>query len=436
MPKTAERKIVVLDGSDVPSPEDMAMLQAMYSRSPKSVTEHLEKVRETGSSAFHEKFYVGYGHKSIGDCGFIAMFVEQVSMLAAKAIQDTPLYCGQEASTRYLDMFTQGCLNPLGIAEGEEIQAEWMALYAKSLAALVDSLSERYPKRADEKSGQWEKAIKARAFDIARSLLPAGATTLVAWSTNLRQTNDHLKEMRHHPLVEVREISEALHDALGQRYPSSFGHKRYDAEEEYIARSMARFAYFDGYAAMWDGARYTNRLNVDALGAFHDLLSSRPPRAEMHQRLRRFGSIDFEFNIDFGSYRDIQRQRSAVQEMPLLTIRRGFHGWYLENLPSGTEAEIARITARVQALQADPTVKQYYIPMGYQVPVVMACSLPSAVYIAELRSGETVHPTLRTVAQWMGEAIKQCLPGIAMHHDLSPDRWSYKRGAQDIVAKK
>jgi len=37
-------KLIVLDGRDVPSPEDLAMLQALYSRSPKSVTEHLEKV--------------------------------------------------------------------------------------------------------------------------------------------------------------------------------------------------------------------------------------------------------------------------------------------------------------------------------------------------------------------------------------------------------
>jgi hypothetical protein len=66
----------------------------------------------------------------------------------------------------------------------------------------------------------------------------------------------------------------------------------------------------------------------------------------------------------------------------------------------------------------------------------MSCSLPSAVYIAELRAGDTVHPTLRIRAQQMGEAIKSAVPGIAMHHDLSPpDTWNIKRGTQDIVQK-
>ena len=90
-------EIFVIDGHDVPSPEDTAMLHALYSRSPKSVQEHLKQVREKGSSAFHKKFYVGFGHKSIGDCGTTSIFIENVSMLAAKAIQDNPLYNGQEA---------------------------------------------------------------------------------------------------------------------------------------------------------------------------------------------------------------------------------------------------------------------------------------------------------------------------------------------------
>src|SRR3954470_22058500 len=72
---------------DVP-PEDLAMLQALYSRSPASVTTHLDKVRSSGSSKFMSQYYVGYGHASIGDCGFTTVFIENYSMLAAKAIQD------------------------------------------------------------------------------------------------------------------------------------------------------------------------------------------------------------------------------------------------------------------------------------------------------------------------------------------------------------
>lgn len=68
------------------SPEDTAMMQALYSRSPKSVAEHAEKVKETGSVKFMEKFYVQYGHSSIADCGSTTIFIEGISMLGAKVI--------------------------------------------------------------------------------------------------------------------------------------------------------------------------------------------------------------------------------------------------------------------------------------------------------------------------------------------------------------
>ena len=107
-------KIDILDGNDIPHPEDMAMLQALYSRSPKSVSDHLERVRANGSGHFMDQYYIGYGHKSIGDCGTITIFIEGVTMLTAKAIQDWALYSGQESSTRFMDFSKAEFYNPLG----------------------------------------------------------------------------------------------------------------------------------------------------------------------------------------------------------------------------------------------------------------------------------------------------------------------------------
>jgi thymidylate synthase ThyX len=427
-------EIIVIDGRDVPNPEDLAMLLALYSRDPRSVRVHLEQVRKRGSSSFMQNFYCGYGHKSIGDCGTTAVCFEQVSMLAAKAVQDTPLYNGQEASTRYLDMAAQPVLNPLGTPEGEAVQKAWMALYSEALLLLVPSLKEKFPRKDGESEKDWEKAIKARAFDIARSLLPAGATTYVAWATNLRQANDHLKEMRNHPLAEIAALGVNGHADLMKVYPSSFSHKVNEAEEAYIRKSMSRFAYF------WEdihGFGYTSNLDLKGLSepAERDLLATRPPRTELHQRFRRYGSITFKDRIDFGSYRDLQRQRSAVQEMPLLTTRWGFHPWYLANLPPEIVEKTKAVEKATNALEATDIVRQFYCPMGLLVPVVIDCTLPSAVYIAELRSGDTVHQTLRIFAQKMGETLRQIVPHLAMHHDMTPEPWNVKRGKQDIVKK-
>src|SRR4051812_34761640 len=103
--------VIIVDGL---APEAAAMVLALYSRDPRSVRIHLDQVERLGSEKFMSQYYVGYGHKSIGDCGSTTICGEFISMLAAKAVQDNPLYNGQEASTRYLDMANQPVLNPLG----------------------------------------------------------------------------------------------------------------------------------------------------------------------------------------------------------------------------------------------------------------------------------------------------------------------------------
>jgi thymidylate synthase ThyX len=410
-------------------PETVAMLQALYSRSPSSVRERLLEVKDP--TKFMAQYYVGYGHKSIGDCGTTSIFIENVSLLAAKAIQDSPLYNGQEASTRYLDMSKQALISPIE----SKIQSDWMDLYTLVLSAMIPVLSRRYPRQDGEKESIWAKAIKAKAFDIARGFLPAGITTYVAWHTNLRQAADQLKMLRHHPLTEVRSIAEGIHNELLLKYPSSFSHKMYLEEEKYLSRSVEAFAYHDEVYPFFEVL--TEGLLTKHLKQHESLLRNRPAHAELHQRFRQYGNITFNFMLDFGSYRDLQRQRSAVQEMPLLTIKHGFNQWYLEQLgPSLCETiqfRLRELEIMINDLNTTDTVKQYYTAIGYNVAVSITCPLPAAVYIAELRSSDSVHPTLRVQAQRMGEALKQIVPYMAMHHDLSPGSWSLKRGEQDIV---
>ncbi len=432
------QKIVVLDGTDLPNPETMAMVQALYSRSPRSITEHLKQVREKGADRFMSQYYVGYSHKSIGDCGTITIFVEDVSMLCAKAIQDNPLYNGQEASTRYLDFAERVIVNPINTKEGEEIQLEWITLYKEVLETLIPHFERRFPIEEGQKKGVWRKAVKARAFDVARGFLPAGCTTFVAWHTNLRQAHDHLCLLRHNPLAEVRDVADRIHEELLKRYPASFGHKQYRITEVYLAKSVRRWAFsehsenpeFDCFSA----------LDLDGLEQHQDLLESRPQKTELHQRFRQFGNFRFHFPLDFGSYRDLQRHRSCVQEMPLLTTRWGIMPWYIEQLPLSFQTEVLdlaqALAKRINALDISDEERQNYIAMGFSSPIRITCPLPSAVYIAELRSGTTVHPTVRKVAQQIGEAVKNAIPGIAMHHDMSEGVWDIKRGAQDIVQVK
>lgn len=421
------------------SPEDIAMMQALYSRSAASVTEHVEKVKQTGSGKFMERFYVGYGHASIADCGSTTVFIEDISILADKAIQDWPLYSGQETSTRYVDMSKQRLEDPINSAESGAIQRRWMQFYLDSLPKVEAHLKHKYPIKENEKEIVYDKAIKARAFDSLRAFLPAGITTQLSWHTNLRQAWDKLALLRHHPLPEVRQIAEKIHNILKEKYQHSFGHTITEEQEQYRKLINDYYNYYNpAYAPA--NFSYTTTINPQDLDVYKDIISKRPPKTGLPHFLSELGQITFNFLIDYGSFRDIQRHRNGVCRMPLLTTNFGFETWYLDQLPSDLYTQAINLIAEqkqaIGKLNASPAIKQYYTAMGFLTACRATYTLPAAVYVAELRSGKLVHPTLRKIAHKMHAAIMEIYPQMHMFSDLEADEWDIRRGEQDITQKK
>lgn len=431
--------LVLCDGAIITA-EDLAMLQALYSRSPQSVVEHLKKLAEVGSGKFMAQYYVGYGHKSIGDCGNTSIFIEGVSMLVAKAVQDWALYCGQEFSTRYQDFAVAVFINPLDLLPDENPQEKLRSFYIEAMPVLKEELKARYPMGVDEKVAVYEKAIAARAFDILRAFLPAGAATSLAWTTNLRQAADKLSWLRAHPLQEVHAVADMIEKALQEAHPHSFGHKRYAASESYREACMEKDYYFSPMCWTKEVVMKRNTLDPKLMLDHAEAIKSRPARTELPKHLAEAGTLQFEFALDFGSFRDIQRQRAVIQRMPMLTPKIGFHSWYLDQLGSGLRAKAENLIMEIKHWwernlpSYSEEELQYYLPMGQQVACRVTGDLPALVYLVELRSGSTVHPTLREVAQEMGEQISAL--GVPVYIDESDmGRFDVKRGTQDIVAK-
>ncbi|MFM2423961.1 MAG: hypothetical protein RLZZ70_350 [Candidatus Parcubacteria bacterium] len=438
---TSGGKIVIIDPGATLSAEALAMLQALHSRSVGGVDEHLTVLAEKGADKFMSTYYVGYGHKSIGDCGFAVVFIEGVSMLAAKAIQDYKLYNGQEASTRYIDFANQPFLNPLASNTGTTILENWRAFYLKAVAEMKDALKVRYPLGEGEKETVYDKAIAARAFDICRGFLPAGASTNLAWSGTLRQFADRIAQLRHHPLPEVRDIAEKLEAGMIAAYPNSFSveKKRYDATEAYVAETMEHYYYHDpetpALGLVRDGIDRTDLI------PYESLLRNRPAKTELPKWLGTYGEAAFAFTLDFGSFRDIQRHRAVTQRMPLLTAEIGFNDWYLleltPTLRSEAEALIANQKEAIETLTDDAHIAQYYHAMGNNISNYLTGDLPSLVYLVELRATSVVHPTLATraaeIANLLATTYSDC--GLVLHLDSEPGRFNIKRGEHDIVKK-
>jgi thymidylate synthase ThyX len=288
-PLPGNGQVVVLDTGALIDAEENAMLQALHSRSLGGIDAHLMKLATKGARDFMQMYYVGYGDKSIGDDGTTTVFVEGISMLAAKAIQDSQLYNGQESSTRYIDFSKQPFANPTGTDTGGTVLESLRTFYLEGLATMKKVLAERHPRQENEEEKIWQKAINARAFDIMRSFLPAGAATNLAWHTELRHAVDHLLRLRHHPLPEVRMIAETIASALNEKYPNSGFAKRYEATENYVETWMRDAYYFDykhenplSPKAELDGiVLERNTIDPAFLREHRNLLLNRPPKTEL-----------------------------------------------------------------------------------------------------------------------------------------------------------
>jgi len=425
-------------------PEDVAMLQALYSRSPASVDSHLDKVEEVGSGNFMDRYYVGYGHRSIGDCGTTTMFIEGVTMLTAKAIQDWPLYSGQESSTRYMDFSTAEFNDPVGSAASMTILEGWRKFYLDSLPRVRSHIRERYPRNEGEDEKTYERAVNARCFDVMRSFLPAGAMTNLSWHTNLRQAADKLSWLAFHPEPTVRDVANQLWDGLKERYPHSFKEPRPE-HAEYYSKAMRKIYFYERLDAH-DIARLKSGVNVSfcinpmtLTDEERRFLGNRPRGASLPHWLSDAGTITSQFLLDFGSYRDIQRHRNGVIRMPLLTTSMGFNDWYLDELPEDLRNEanalIKELKGCIDSLECSEHIRQNYIAMGFNVPCKVTQSLPALIYRLELRSGKTVHPTLRRVVHEEIRMFKSVFPDINLHVDMDEDSWTVRRGKQTIEEK-
>lgn len=455
-------------------PEDVAMLQALYSRSPASVLEHIEKVKSSDRGKFMEKFYIGYGHASIGDCGTFTMFIEQVSILASKAIQNNCLYSGQEASTRYLDFSKQEIVDPYETAYSREIQDNWKKIYFDNLNKFITNMRNKYPFNPEEYKSEkiWENTIKARCFDIARSLLPLGVTTLLSWSSNLRQARDNLIRLRSHPAKEVKKVAKKIFDEVCKRYPASFNGHEFDEDYDYY---KSRNEYADANAVsnhyitseklvktfhiteneiadMKNGKLIArnNLMDLENLNTVESaLLASRPKGAPLPQHLDAYGRYNLLFLMDFGSFRDIQRHRNGVCQIAMATDKFGFNQWYLDmfkeflseeehaQLMTDIQNQLEKIRHLNEHVSGENAVDtQYYYPMGLNVMVHLSYTLPQMVYVSELRSNKTVHPSLRPFAQQMAQVLEKDIKGMAIYADMDENCWEGgKRGEQTITTK-
>ena len=203
----------------VADPEVLAYAMAKYSRSALSMRESLAEISAQRAEQFLSTFYFQYGHRSIADLAHVALAVERLSLLAAIVLVDEQRWDGQERSTRYQNFLKSGWYFPdFGADSGSaHLYAETIenlfATYQRTTAAVHEALLRRIPCPAEMKPDAYQRTLKARAFDVARYLLPLATNTSLGQIVNARTLETQVSRLLSHPAAEIRDLGVKLREA-------------------------------------------------------------------------------------------------------------------------------------------------------------------------------------------------------------------------------
>jgi thymidylate synthase ThyX len=454
-------------------PEKSAFALARYSRSPDSIRDSIEWVRTHNSEKFLESFYFQYGHASIADLGHAVVCFEGVSELAATEIEAEPLWDGQAKSSRYQNFASSGFVTPpeLGAAEAARYRDAGTALlaaYQEVNRLALDCLTARLPCPEDMKPEAYRRNLAARAFDVARYLLFWGVPTNVGQVASIRTVEKQIRRLKASEYAELRSLGEEIAEACA-REPDC----RWDqnAAAEPLAPTLARHAEPDEHAIrsrqdlrLWAAqnlppqASSSEPLRVDLVRPaqvaadiaatllypvtdrpFRELyemacgwsehrraevidvaLQSRTRRDEILSGFRG-GLYAYDFVIDIGAYRDLQRHRRCQKFRQEYSGALGYETPALISEAGAGEIYQRAMNAAIHAMRGLPAPGAHYLlPFGARSRFLFKMDFAEAEYISRLRSGVKGHFSYRQIAWDMKTAMESLEPELGRLIDATP----------------
>jgi thymidylate synthase ThyX len=241
-----QTEVFAVHGAD---PEVLAYAMAKYSRSALSMRDSLKEISSQRAEQFLNTFYFQYGHRSIADLAHLAFAIERLSLLAAIVLVDEQRWDGQERSTRYQNFRKSGWYLPEFRKNGlqddaaagifrESVEASFAA-YHEVAEGVLESLKGRVPRPDDMKPETWERTLKARAFDVARYLLPLATNTSLGQIVNARTLETQVSRLLSSEFAEIRQLGETLKAAASGAAWSVHGEELAKLQQEIAALDPA-----------------------------------------------------------------------------------------------------------------------------------------------------------------------------------------------------
>jgi thymidylate synthase ThyX len=325
-------------------PEIQAYALAKYSRSSQGMLESIQELSAQKAEQFLDTFYFQYGHRSIADLAHLVFGLEQISILAAMAVVDEPVWDGQERSTRYQPFRKTGWHLPAELqdtaAQGLFTQTAEALLdgYERLSEALLEHLIESVPRPDEMPTGTYRRTLRARAFDVARSLLPLATHTSVGQIVSARVLERQIGRLLGSESAEIRAIGSELKAACQQAPAAPL------SEEEQPAAAPTLVKYAN--ASAYEGA-VAHEMAEAARSLLREL--GEPDRSEQVQLAEPFtdplreavATLLYRHDAGGHSFKQIQAlvadlDQSRVDEVLDLSLRkRGRHDDLLREHRSG-----------------------------------------------------------------------------------------------------
>jgi thymidylate synthase ThyX len=425
------------------------------------------------AAELYERIFVGYGDDSVAQLGGAHVACEWVSNVLTKILQRPRLAAYLEQSTRYISYDARLPANGHGGAEGYRyyrdpelgpsypaVMDELFVTYSRSLPRLRAWAENEFPRSPEEPPAAHARAIKAKALDLLRGLLPASSLSHMGIFATGQSYEQLILHLLAHPLPEAQRYGGMILAELQAVMPSfvarvqrperggewvNYLEARADAGRRWAHRlelegeepgdhgPSVRLTRVQGdeddllCALLFEAATCaedTIRDVVTGLDAAErqallgDLVGARENRR--HRPGRGYEAVRYRFEIvaDYGAFRDLQRHRMLTVQWQTLTPDlgagvpdqvdlAGCGGDYRRALEiSRREYERLREAGLAEAAP-------YALCLGYRIRFILDLNAREAMQLIELRSGREGHPSYRAVAHEMHAQIAAVHPTIA-----------------------
>jgi thymidylate synthase ThyX len=412
----------------------------------------------------YDRVFFEYGDDSVAQLGGVHLACEQASNLLTKVLEWGRLAAYLEQSTRYIAYDTriggryryyrdpEVLGSPLGLRYIGDMD-RLFDTYAELVPAMSDFFRDQFPKDPADSDFVYRQAIRAKAFDAVRGVLPAASLSNVGIYGTGQAYEALLLRMRAHPLPEARAYADLMLTELRKVIPSFL--KRIDVTDRGLAWSTymasTRSAMEDVTAQLFpantkpDDSTAVRLVDFDPDGEVRLVAAMLYPYTHLpehqidarvremgvderiaiirayvgdrsnrrHKPGRAFERTGYRFDVlaDYGAFRDLQRHRMLTIDWQTLSPRHGYTTPDAVGLAGATERfdEAMEKSASLHDVLVDrfPAQAPYAVSLAYKVRFYMDLNAREAMHLIELRTTPQGHPAYRYVGQEMHRLIAE-----------------------------